>query len=111
MSKPRYQRGEIYLIEEHQTQGSEIKKTRPWVLVGANPINAARSTVIAVPLSTQIKEIPGLSIKVYCNNSFVCAVLDQLRAIDKRRLLRLEGSLSSHEMDLIDDGLRQVLCL
>lgn len=107
----KYQRGEVYLIQEQQTQGSEIRKTRPWVLVGASAINRARSTVIAVPLSTQVKEIAGLSIKVYVNNSMVCAVLDQIRAIDKKRLTRLEGSLSDHEMSLIEDGLRQILCL
>lgn len=106
-----YERGEIYLVEEHQTQGSEIKKTRPWILVGATPINRARSTVIAVPLSTQAKEIPGLSIKVYVNNSLVCAVLDQIRAIDKKKIIRLEGCLSQGEVDLIDEGLKQVLCL
>lgn len=107
----KYKRGEVYLVQEHATAGHEIKKTRPWVLVGANPINAARSTVIAVPLSTQAKEIPGLSIRIYINNLFVCAVLDQIRAIDKTRLIRLEGSLSPHELDLIDNGLRQILCL
>jgi mRNA interferase MazF len=107
----RYRRGEVYLVEDHQTQGHEQKKTRPWVLVGANPINFARGTVIAVPLSTQVKEIPTLSIKIYFNNSFVCAIADQLRALDKKRFIRFEGELSSQEMNLIDDGLRQVLGL
>lgn len=107
----KFQRGEVYLVEEHQVQGHEQKKTRPWVLVGASPINSARSTAIAIPLSTQAPEKPPLSIKVYFNNSKVCAVLDQLRALDKRRFLRFEGELSLHEMNLIDDGLRQVLAL
>lgn len=107
----KFQRSEVYLIEEHGTQGSEQKKTRPWVLVGASPINLARSTLIAVPLSTQAPEKPPLSIKIYFNNSNVCAVLDQLRALDKKRFLRFEGQLSPHEMGLIDDGLRQVLAL
>src|SRR3990167_1351847 len=98
----KYQRGEVYLVEEHQAQGHEQKKTRPWILVGANPINLARSTVIAVPLSTQAPEKPPLSINVYLNNSIVCAVLDQIRALDKKRLIRFEGALSSHEMGLID---------
>lgn len=110
-SKFKYQRGEVYLVEEHQTQGGEQKKTRPWILVGANPINLARSTVIAVPLSTQAPEKPPLSIKIYFNNTIVCAVLDQIRALDKKRLIRFEGVLSSHEVNLIEDGLRQVLVL
>ncbi len=107
----KYQRGEVYLVEEHGVQGGEQKKTRPWVLVGASQINLARSTAIAVPLSTQAPEKPPLSLKIYYNNSNVCAVLDQLRALDKKRFLRFEGSLSTHEMNLIDDGLRQVLAL
>lgn len=107
----KYQRGEVYLVEQHQVQGHEQKKTRPWVLVGTNPINLARGTVIAVPLSTQAPEKPPLSIKVYVNNAIVCAVLDQIRALDKKRLICFEGALSSHEMGLIDDGLRQVLAL
>ena|SRR3990167_5781102 len=113
MSKPsfKYQRGEVYLVEEHHTQGHEQKKTRPWVLVGANPINLARSTIIAIPLSTQAPEKPPLSIKVYINNTMVCAVLDQIRALDKRRFIRFEGALSLHEISLIDDGLHQVLAL
>lgn len=98
-------------MEEHQVQGSKQKKTRPWVLVGASPVNSARSTILAVPLSTQAPEKPPLSIKVYVNNSNVCAVLGQLRALDKRRFVRFEGELSIHEMSLIDDGLRQVLAL
>ncbi|HLB42111.1 MAG TPA: type II toxin-antitoxin system PemK/MazF family toxin [Gammaproteobacteria bacterium] len=107
----KYQRGQVYLVEEHHVLGHEQKKTRPWVLVGATPINIARSTIIAVPLSTQTKEIADLSIKVYVNNSFVCAVLDQLRALDKKRFIRFEGELSTYEMSLIDDGLRKILAL
>jgi mRNA interferase MazF len=106
-----YKRGDVCLVEEHDTQGSEIKKTRPWVIVGANQINNARHTLVVVPLSTKVKEIPGLSIKVYFDNNFLCAVLDQIRAVDKKRILRQEGNLSTYEMELIDAGLRQVLCL
>lgn len=106
-----YKRGDVYLVEEHGAQGSEQRKTRPWVLIGASPINAARRTVVAVPLSTQAPEKPPLSIKIYFNNSNVRAVLDQLRALDKKRLIRFEGVLDSHAMQLIEDGLRQVLSL
>jgi mRNA interferase MazF len=107
----KFQRGEVYLVEEHGTQGSEQKKTRPWVLVGATPINRARSTVIGLPLSTQAPEKPPISIKVHLNNATICAVIDQIRALDKKRFLRYEGELSPHEMGLIDDSLRQIIAL
>ena len=107
----KYQRGDIYHVEEHQTQGHEQKKTRPWVLVGATAVNSARSTTIALPLSTTAPEKPPLSIKLCINNLFVCAVIDQLRALDKKRFIRFEGVVSLHDMVLIDDGLRQILAL
>lgn len=107
----KYQRGEVYLVEEHSTQGHEQKKTRWWVLVGANPINSARGTVIAVPLSTKAPVKPPLSIEVYVNNSKACALIDQIRALDKGRFRHCDGALSAHEMNLLDDGLRQVLAL
>lgn len=110
-NKFKFQRGEVYLVEEHLAQGSEQKKTRPWVLVGVTPINSARSTAIAIPLSTSAPVKPPLTIKVVVKNIVACAILDQIRALDKRRFLRFEGALSLQEMNMIDDGLRQVLAL
>lgn len=106
-----YRRGDVYLVQETQARGSEIKKTRPWVLVGIDPLNKARSMLIAIPLSTQANEIPGLSVKVLLNGTSSCAVLDQIRAIDKSRFIRHEGSLIQHEIDLINEGLRKILGL
>lgn len=106
-----FKRGQVYLVSEDNPQGHEIKKTRPWVLIGASPINKARSTLVAIPLSTSAQEIPPLSIKVYFNGVYSCAVLDQIRALDKRRFIIKEGELTHHEIDQIEDGLRQVLCL
>jgi mRNA interferase MazF len=106
-----YKRGSVYLVQEGQIEGGEIKKTRPWVLVGTNAINNARSTIVAIPLSTQVKAIPNLSIKVIFNGMNICAIIDQIRALDKKRFIRYEGELAEYEMDLIDDGLRKVLSL
>lgn len=107
----KFLRGEVYLVEEHQTKGSEIKKTRPWICVGANPINAARGTIVSIPLSTHAPIKPPISIKVYFNNVIQVAVIDQIRALDKKRFIRLEGQLSDHEMDLVSDSLMRVLWL
>lgn len=106
-----YQRGEVYLVQEDNPVGSEIKKTRPWVLMGANPLNKARKTLIAMPLSTQAQEITGLTVKVFIKNTVSCVVIDQIRALDKRRFLRLEGTLSHPEIQQIEMGLKQILCL
>ena len=104
-------RGDIYWVDLNPTQGSEINKLRPCVLVGAAPINKARHTVVVVPLSTSAKARPPLTIAVSCLKKQVTAVCDQIRAVDKSRLNKSAGKLSSADMDQLDKGLKQVLCL
>jgi len=106
-----YKKGEIYLVQEYDTSGSEQKKNRPWILVGASPINKARKVVVAIPLSTSAIESNPITVKIYFNNIIQCAVLDQIRALDKKRFIRFEGALDQHDIDLIDDNLRKVLAL
>lgn len=104
-------RGDVYWVDLNPTMGSEINKLRPCVLVGATPINQARHTVVVVPLSTAAKARPPLTISVSCIDKQVTAVCDQIRAVDKSRLKNQAGALSEKDMDSLDDGLRQVLCL
>ncbi len=77
----------------------------------ASAINKARGTLLAIPLSTSAQEIPPLTIKLYFNGTYSCAVIDQMRALDKKRFIRKEGELTTFDVHQIEDGLRQVLCL
>lgn len=104
-------RGDIYWVELNPTLGSEINKLRPCVLVGATPINQARHTVVVVPLSTSAKTRPPITISVFCLGKQVNAVCDQIRTVDKSRLKNCAGSLSAKDLNMLDDGLRQVLSL
>ena len=104
-------RGEVYWVDLKPTTGAEINKLRPCVIVGATPINKARHTVVVVPLSTSAKARPPLTISVNCLNRQVVAVCDQIRTVDKSRLKNAAGFLSSHDVQALDDGLRQVLAL
>ena len=104
-------RGNVFWVNLDPTQGSEISKLRPCVLVGATPINRARRTVVVVPLSTGGKPRPPLAIPVRCLDKDVIAVCDQIRAIDKTRLVKGAGLLSAKDLEAIDDGLRQILSL
>jgi mRNA interferase MazF len=104
-------RGDIYWVNLDPTTGSEIKKQRPCVLVGATPINRARRTVVVVPLSSDGQPRPPLTIKVECLGKESIAVCDQIRAVDKSRLLNRIGQLSREELLQLEDGLRQVLVL
>lgn len=104
-------RGDVYWVNLNPTKGSEIKKTRPCVLVGATPINKARRTVVVVPLSTSATARPPIVIPVECEKKQVAAVCDQIRTVDKSRLESQMGRLSNKDMDKLDSGLRQVLAL
>lgn len=106
-----FQRGEVYLVEEAAALGPEKKKTRHWVLVGANPVNSARGTVIAIPLSKKTPVKLPLSVEVSVNNSKAAALIDQIRAIDKERFQQCDGILSDPEMNQINNGLRRALAL
>ena len=80
-------------------------------MVGANPINKARRTVVVVPLSTVAKPRPPLIIPVKVTGRSAVAVCDQIRAVDKSRLINRAVTLSKTDMQEIDKGLRQVLVL
>ncbi len=104
-------RGNVYWVNLDPTKGSEIRKMRPCVLVGATPISKARRTVVVVPLSTAGKPIPPITIRVICMQKQVVAVCDQIRAVDKARLVKYADTLSREDMNALDAGLRQVLAL
>jgi len=104
-------RGDIYWVNLDPTVGSEIQKRRPFVLVGATPINQARKTVVVIPLSSAGTSRPPLTIPVKCLSKHAVAVCDQIRAVDKSRLINKAGHLSKEEINELENGLRQILGL
>lgn len=110
-NKSFYVRGEIYRVDINPTEGSEINKIRPCIILGATPINQARSTIVVVPLSSSPTPRPPLVIPINSLGQSSVAVCDQIRAVDKSRLRDKIGSLTNQEMTLLEDSLRQVLGL
>lgn len=104
-------RGDIYWVNLNPTKGSEINKQRPCVIVSASSINRARKTVVVVPLSTAARARPPIVIDVECFGREAVAVCDQIRTVDKSRLVKAAGKLALQDMDTLDDSLRQVLSL
>lgn len=103
--------GEIYWVNLDPTIGSEIRKKRSCVLIGSTPINEARRTVVVIPLSSAGKPRPPLVVQVSCLDKQVVAVCDQIRAVDKGRLLEKARSLTNEDLFELEKGLRQVLAL
>ncbi|MGO9093691.1 MAG: type II toxin-antitoxin system PemK/MazF family toxin [Bryobacteraceae bacterium] len=102
-------RGEIWWVRLDPSLGSEIRKTRPCLVMSTDIVNERRRTVIVLPLSTSPGPSPPLLISVQCAGRPVVAVVDQLRAVAKERLGALVGVASAEEMAAIEDGLRQIL--
>ncbi|OPY00738.1 MAG: mRNA interferase MazF6 [Syntrophorhabdus sp. PtaB.Bin047] len=104
-------RGDIYWVNLDPSTGSEIRKRRPCVLIGATPVNEARRTVVVIPLSSVGKPRPPLAVPVTCLGRKAVAVCDQIRAVDKTRLMEKAGEISREDLAEIEKGLRQVLVL
>ena len=87
----------IVLVNLDPTLGSEIKKTRPCVIISPDEMNKYLNTVIVAPMTTQSKNYPT-RIEVIHDNKKGWIVLDQIRTIDKQRITALLGKLSSVEI-------------
>jgi mRNA interferase MazF len=102
-------RGEIWWVSLDPTQGSEIKKTRPCVVLTHDTLNRLRRTVVVVPLSTAAKPHPPLTIPVTCQGNSAVAVIDQIRAVAKHRLKSKVEALSIEELDEVCQAVSAIL--
>jgi mRNA interferase MazF len=86
-------RGEVHLVRLDPTLGSEIQKSRPCVVVSPDELNAHLHTVIVAPMTTSGRAYPWrIRCRFQRRSGYV--VLDQLRTVDRERLVRKLGSLS-----------------
>jgi mRNA interferase MazF len=83
----KFQRFDVYLVNLDPTVGSEIKKTRPCVIVSPNEMNNHISTIIVAPLTSKLRNYPT---RVPCRveGKQGQIVLDQIRTVDKSRLVK-----------------------
>jgi len=87
-------RGDVFLIRLDPTRGEEIQKTRPCVIVSPDELNANLRTFIVAPLTTGGHPYPfRAACKFQGRSGHV--VLDQIRTVDRERLVRRLGKLSS----------------
>src|SRR5512145_1962631 len=86
-------RGEVHLVRLDPTLGSEIQKTRPCVIVSPDELNAHLRTVIVAPMTTAGRDYPW-RIRCRFQQRAGYVVLDQLRTIDRERLVKRLGALS-----------------
>ena len=88
----RPRRDEVWLVRLDPTKGSEIQKTRPCLVVSPNEINEHLRTVIVAPMTTTFRSYPSrVTLRFQGNEGQVA--LDQIRAVDRQRLVLRLGSL------------------
>src|ERR1043165_1048056 len=87
-------RFDVYLINLDPTMGSEIKKTRPCLIISPDEMNRYINTVIVAPMSTQGRSYPTrVAFRFPGKQGQV--VLDQIRTVDKLRLVRRLGRIDA----------------
>jgi mRNA interferase MazF len=93
-------RFDVYLVSLDPTIGSEIRKTRPCLIVSPDEMNFGIATVIVAPLTTRGRPYPT---RVACrfDGKDGHVVLDQLRTVDKRRLLKRLGQIDTETQEAV----------
>jgi len=100
-------RFDVYLVSLDPTKGREIKKTRPCLIISPNEMNRHISTVIVAPMTSKGNNYPT---RIPCQFQGVKGqvVLDQIRTIDKSRMVKKLGSLSQVTQSKVLDTLEEM---
>ncbi len=104
-------RGEVWWVEFDPAVGSEIRKTRPAVIVSNDAANRNLARVVVVPLTSNTGRVyPGEAV-VKVGGQSSKAMADQIMAVDKARLNGQLGTLSKADMLAVEDAIKVQLAL
>ena len=100
-------RGEIWMVNLDPTVGSEIKKSRPCAVISPPEMHDHLRTVIVAPMTTKSKAAPFRIAATHAGKKG-SILLDQIRAVDKGRLIRKLGNLSPKVLEATLATLREI---
>ncbi len=99
---------EVFLINLDPTIGHEIQKTRPCLVISPDEMNENINTVIIAPMTTRSHEYPTrINVKFLGKNGWI--VLDQIRTVDKRRLVKRLGKIDKIVIQKVKDVIKEML--
>ncbi len=102
-------RGDVWWVNLDPTQGAEIQKTRPCLVLTSDVLNRFRQTVVVVPFSTSARSHPPISVAVTCQGKPVVAIIDQIRAVGRHRLKsKIETALPA-TLRVVSKALEEIL--
>lgn len=96
----------VILVNLDPTLGSEIKKTRPCVILSPNEMNKYLRTIVIAPMTTNIKKYPT-RVPVRVDNKKGKIAIDQIRTVDRQRIIRVLDSLSKSEIQKCKEVLKE----
>lgn len=97
--------GDIWKIKLYPVRGSEQDGVRPCVIVSPNTMNDALSTIIVIPLTSQLKNWPT-RIEVMFDNINGQACIEHIRSVSKERFIEKLGSVTDIELAIIQKRLQ-----
>jgi mRNA interferase MazF len=96
----------IVLVNLDPTVGSEIKKTRPCVILSPDEMNKYLNTIVIAPMTTNLKRYPT-RVAVDFDGKKGMIVIDQVRTVDRIRMLKVLGRLTRSEIKLCKEVIRE----
>ena len=98
----------VYLVNLDPTIGHEIKKTRPCLIVSPNEMNRYLKTVMIAPMTTKSHDYPSRASLTFQGRQ-AWIVLDQIRTVDRVRLVKELGKLDARQVRKVKDIIKEML--
>ncbi len=98
---------DVFLVALDPTIGSEIQKTRPCLVISPNEMNQYLATAIVAPMTTKGKPYPS-RISIHFQGKDGLIVLDQIRTVDKTRLVKKLGSINDGDRKAVQSLLIEI---
>ncbi|WP_026713881.1 type II toxin-antitoxin system PemK/MazF family toxin [Flavobacterium daejeonense] len=97
---------QIVLVNLDPTIGSKMKKTRPSVIISPNEMNKYLQTIVIAPMTSSSKTYPT-RVEINPEKKKGWIVLDQIRTIDRQRIIKILGNLTEKEITKVKETLRE----
>jgi len=97
---------QIVLVNLNPTVGNEIKKTRPCVVISPNEMNRFLQTIVLAPMTSSSKNYPT-RVEVDHDKKKGWVVIDQIRTVDRKRVIKILGDLTEKEITEIKAVLKE----
>lgn len=101
-----YSQYAIIIVNLDPTVGSEIKKTRPCIIISPNEMNNNLRTIVIAPLTSTLKNYPT-RVRLKFQNRESSIVLDQIRTIDKQRIIKTAGRIKEVEIKKVKSIIKE----